>query len=66
MNWRRLIRAASLVFIFAPTVAITDDTTTLQDIMQGLCDHLVEISDGLLMDDFERVAAVPSPAPGPR
>lgn len=56
MNWKRLMRAATLVFVFAPTVAITGDTTTLQDIMQGLRDNLVEISDGLLMNDFERVA----------
>jgi len=56
MNRKRLVRAASLVFIFAPTIAITGDKTTLQDIMQGLRDNLVEISDGLLTDDFEQVA----------
>jgi len=32
-----------------------DETTTLQTIMQGLRDNLVEISDGLLTDDFELV-----------
>lgn len=37
------------------SVALADETTTLQIIMQGLRDNLVEITDGLLVDDFELV-----------
>ena len=40
----------------APTVAMTDDAPSLKEIMQGLRNNLVEISDGLLTDDFELVA----------
>jgi hypothetical protein len=36
-------------------LASADETTTLQTIMQGLRDDLVEISNGLLTDDFELV-----------
>lgn len=46
---------ASLLLVFAPTVAMTDDVPTLKEIMQGLRDDLVAISDGLLTDDFEQV-----------
>jgi len=56
MKKKGLLRAAGIVFIFALTVAATDDATTLKEIMQGLRDNLVEISDGLLTDDFEQVA----------
>ena len=44
-----------VVLLLIPTVALTDETTTLQAIMQGLRDNLVEITDGLLTDDFELV-----------
>ena len=53
---KRLVGVASLAFILAPTAAITGEATTLKEIMQGLRNNLVEISDGLLMDDFEQVA----------
>ncbi|MHC4783001.1 MAG: hypothetical protein ACYTE0_08115 [Planctomycetota bacterium] len=36
-------------------LASADEATTLQTIMQGLRDDLVEISNGLLTDDFELV-----------
>ncbi len=56
MTRKLLIQAASLAFILAPAIAVTTETTTLKEIMQGLRDNLVEISDGLLTDDFEQVA----------
>lgn len=42
------------LFLFSPA-AQAGEPTTLQTIMQGLRDNLVEISDGLLSDDFELV-----------
>ena len=56
MNRKRLIRAASLMLALVPMVAMTDDATSLNEIMQGLRDNLIEISDGLLTDDFELIA----------
>ena len=56
MNRARLIGAAGLMLALAPMVAMTDDAPSLKDIMQGLRNNLVEISDGLLTDDFELVA----------
>ena len=56
MNRKRLIRAAALMLAFAPTIAMTSDAPSLKEIMQGLRNDLVEISDGLLMGDFEQVA----------
>lgn len=56
MKGKKILQAASLAFIFAPAVAVTAEATTLKEIMQGLRDNLVEISDGLLTDDFEQVA----------
>ena len=44
-----------LVLLLLPSVALAEETTTLQIIMQGLRDNLVEITDGLLTDDFELV-----------
>ena len=44
-----------LVLLLVPSVALAEETTTLQIIMQGLRDNLVEITDGLLTDDFELV-----------
>lgn len=52
----RIIGVVSLVLIFAPTVATTDDAMTLKEIMQELRNNIVNISDGLLTDDFELVA----------
>ena len=53
---KRLIRAAALMLAFAPTIIVADDATSLKEIMQGLRDNLIEISDGLLTDDFELIA----------
>jgi cytochrome c556 len=52
----KLVSLAGAVLVLAPTIATTGETTTLKEIMQGLRDNLVEISDGLLTDDFGRVA----------
>jgi len=52
----RLVSLAAAVLVLVPTIAATDETTTLREIMQGLRDNLVEIADGLLTDDFELVA----------
>jgi hypothetical protein len=46
----------SLIFILVPTIALAGEATTLKEIMQGLRNNLVDISDGLLVNDFERVA----------
>ena len=56
MNRIRLVGVASLLLVLAPAVAVTGEATTLKEIMQGLRDDLVDISDGLLTDDFEQVA----------
>lgn len=55
MNRKRLVRAAVLMLVLAPTVGMTGDAPSLKEIMQGLRDNMVEISDGLLTDDFEQV-----------
>ena len=56
MNRKRLIRAAGFMLALVPMVALTDGATSLKEIMQGLRDNLIEISDGLLTDDFELIA----------
>lgn len=48
-------RPVILGLFLVPTAAQAGEPTTLQTIMQGLRDNLVEISDGLLTDDLERV-----------
>ena len=53
---KKLAGLASLVFILGPTIANTDEATTLAEIMQALRDNLVDISDGLLTDDFKQVS----------
>ena len=45
----------AIALLLLPTPALTDESTTLQTIMQGLRDNLVEIADGLLADDLELV-----------
>ena len=56
MTRKNLVGLTSLAFIWVPSIAITGDATTLKEIMQGLRDDLVEVTDGLLVDDFEQVA----------
>ena len=50
--------SAFLIVLLLPALALTDESTTLQTIMQGLRDNLVEITDGLLNEDLELVAGV--------
>jgi hypothetical protein len=45
----------AMALLLLPAPVLTDESTTLQAIMQGLRDNLVEIADGLLTDDLERV-----------
>lgn len=56
MNRTRRIRAAGLMLALTSTVAMAGDTSSLTEIMQGLRNSLVEVSDGLLTDNFELVA----------
>jgi len=44
-----------MALLLLPALALTDESTTLQTIMQGLRDNLVEVADGLLTDDLELV-----------
>ena len=53
---KRPIGLASLAFVLVPAIALPGEATTLQEIMQGLRNNLVDISDGLLTDNFEQVA----------
>ena len=53
---KRMVALISAVLFLTPAVALTDKTTTLKEIMQGLRDSLVEIADGLLTDDFVLIA----------
>jgi hypothetical protein len=46
---------AALALLLLPTLAATDEPTSLQVIMQGLGDNLADISDGLMADDLELV-----------
>ncbi len=52
----KLVGLTSFLFVLMPTIALTGEATTLQVIMQGLRENLIEISDGLLVDDFEKIA----------
>jgi len=45
----------AMALLLLPALASTDEPTTLQAIMQGLRDNLVEIADGLLNEDLELV-----------
>ncbi len=42
----------AMALLLLPVPALTDESTTLQAIMPGLRDNLVEITDGLLTDDL--------------
>ena len=53
---KKHLRLITLALFLLPTIALTDETTALQEIMQGLRDNIVEISDGLLTDDYALVA----------
>ena len=52
---KRVPLLAGLAIILLPITAITDETT-LKAIMQELRQHFVDVSDGFLLDDFDKVA----------
>ena len=56
MTRMKFARAITLITVLMPTIAMTGDSITLTEIMQGLRNDLVEISDGLLTDDFTKIA----------
>ncbi len=56
MHRKFLIKAASLMLIFASSVSMTSEANDLKEIMQGLRNNLAVIADGLLTDDFEKIA----------
>jgi len=56
MNWTRQAGLASLALIFLSGVTLSSEGSELKEIMQELRSNLVDISDGLLTDDFEQVA----------
>jgi len=56
MTIKQRLGLASLTFLLVPAIALTGEAMSLQDIMQGLRNNVFEITDGLLMDDFEQVA----------
>jgi hypothetical protein len=51
------IRIAGVAFAMGIAVTSIAAETNLKEIMQGLRDDAVEIADGLLIDDFDRVAS---------
>ena len=53
---KKRLRLTKLALLLLPTIVLTDELTALQEIMQGLRDNVVEISDGLLTDDYALVA----------
>ena len=53
---KELLGSATLLLVLLPLTAVTGESTSLKEIMQGLRNNVVDISDGLLMDDFEQVA----------
>ena len=55
MRGKMLIRTLALLIAFMPMTATADDAITLKVIMQGLRDNMINVSDGLLTDDFELV-----------
>jgi hypothetical protein len=55
MHRKILIDAVSLMLIFVPSIGMPGEADELKEIMQGLRNNLVDISDGLLTDDFEKI-----------
>lgn len=53
---RKPLHIISLLIFAMSAIVATADEPSLKEIMQDLRDNLVEITDGLLVDDFDRVA----------
>lgn len=56
MKTSHLLRTFSFVCLSVAAAATIAAEPTLKEIMQGLRDDLLMITDGLLTDDFDRVA----------
>lgn len=56
MRLERHVIRVTLVLIFATTLIASAAAPNLKEIMQGLRDDSVEIADGLLIGDLDRVA----------
>lgn len=56
MTLRKWLHTISLVTFAMSAIVATAAEPSLKEIMQDLRDNLVEITDGLLVDDFDRVA----------
>lgn len=56
MNTTRLVALLGVATLLLPVVSASNPDTDLKSIMQGLRDNLVEITDGLLIDDYEQMA----------
>ena len=52
---QRTALLACLAVLLLPATAATDETT-LKVIMQALRQHFLDVSDGFLMDDFDKIA----------
>ena len=52
---KRLLLLAGIAAVTLPVTAVTGETT-LKEIMQELRRDFLEVSDGFLLDDFDRVA----------
>ena len=52
---KRLILVTALAVVALPGIAVTSDTT-LKTIMQEMRLNFLDISDGFLLDDFEKIA----------
>lgn len=55
MNIRHLLHTTSILILALSATLATAAEPSLKEIMQDLRDNLVEITDGLLVDDFDRV-----------
>lgn len=51
------MRTGAILVFLIPAVALSADAVTLKIIMQELRDNTMEIADGLLTDDLDRVVA---------
>ena len=50
-----LLAVTGLVFLVTPLISVTNEAAELKTIMQDLRNNLTEITDGLLLDDFEQI-----------
>jgi hypothetical protein len=53
---RLLVFVASVAVVLLPAAALTGEDETLKGIMQALRQDFLDVSDGFLLDDFDKVA----------